>query len=148
MKKLLVVIYIVLIINLCACGKKNKDVVEDKLKIANGVEMSIVDDSLNETGIKIIIEEKGKEHYIYDNQYEIEMYSGDKWNKISKKGNDLSKINTSKANSNRQLEYNINWEKIYGKLSRGKYRIIKNVIDEKNMTEKSELFVILEFEIK
>ena len=83
----------------------------------------------------------------YGNSYTIEKYQNGYWKTVDLINDIYFTMPSYQLSINESKEININWERGYGKLSAGKYRIVKDFDYEKN--EKYISFKkYLEFEIK
>lgn len=107
---------------------KSKENIIDYCRIhvndLDNVEMSIKEGSLSNNGLTLIIKDTSKRNNIYGNDYYIEEFTNNRWNKVKTK-NDL--IFTSIGyRINGTKEFKINFEYNYGTLKKGHYRIIKS----------------------
>ena len=127
--------------NSVAIGDKSEYIASDNL-----VSLKVKSESLTKSSVSLILENHTDDNYIYGNYYSIEYQKKDGiWYKIIPN----SKMNFNmigyilKANDSNEII--INWEEAYGKLSSGKYRIIKEVYVESQQLE--EPIDMNEFEI-
>lgn len=109
--------------------------------------MQIKDNTLSNIGLTMILKNQSNINLQYGNPYTIEEYKEGYWktvNLINEMAFNLPAYGLKKGESK---EINVNWEYGYGKLFKGKYRIVKNFDYEVN-----DKFIsfdkYLEFEIK
>ena len=102
---------------------------EAKFNPAEDITMEIVEGTLTNTSVTIVITDLSDEDNIYDEAYRIDKLEDDKWYTLDDiiKGNVLIAGTGLGLDENNQLKQEINWEKYYGPLEKGKYRIVKNV---------------------
>ena len=120
-------------------GKSNKIISTDK-----NVELSIKEDSLTSRGVTLILTNNTNKLLHYDEEYVIEIKDNDDWYVID---NDFFVNNPLwdvEKNSKKEIE--LNWKSSYGKLKKGKYRIIKKVFFEDE--SESYFYISVEFSIK
>lgn len=111
-------------------------------KIEN-VSMTIKEGTLNDTGVTIVITDTNTDKHTFDEEYRIDKKVNDEWQEVNRIDNnfafeDLAWI----AGDDDTITNNVNWEKLYGKLEPGKYRMVKKV-DGKMFSA-----IQVEFEIK
>ena len=123
----------------------NTVIFDDKIN-NNEVSLSIKDNTLTSKGATIVIKNNTNMEYNYGSEYYLEKQDGSKWVTIEPKEplnwNDILysiKFNESK-------EYNEDWSYAYGELSKGKYRLVKN-ISLKDATAVEKETISVEFEI-
>ena len=109
--------------------------------------MQLKENTLSSTGLTMILKNQSNVDLQYGNPYSIEKYQNDYW-KTVELINDISfTLPAYGLNKNESKELSIDWERGYGKLPNGKYRIVKDFDYEEN--EKIVSFIkYLEFEIK
>ena len=98
---------------------------EDAYFDENGVQIAINKDSISNTGVEIIITNTGGDPGFWGRSYSIERKINNSWENVSP----ISEvIFTSDAFTSQYyyLKEKINWEKFYGKLPAGTYRIVKD----------------------
>lgn len=117
-----------------------------ELNNAKGVSMTIKEGTLTKTGATIIIKDISNKNNTFGEEYRIDKYENNEWKELDVvvKGNYGWNSIGYHVDKNNKLELTINWEWLYGKLEKGKYRLVKNISDLKN--EKQTFSV--EFEIK
>ena len=150
MKKTILTILLcgVAIIGITGCGnsknefkigsKSNKEITTKK-----NITLAIKDGTLSNIGATFILRNDSDKLLHYEDAYEIEI----------KKGNDWYEIDTEffvnaplwELEQNKTKEIELNWEDAYGKLSKGKYRIIKKVYFEKESEQ--QFYISTEFNI-
>ena len=117
-----------------------------ELNNAKGVSMTIKEGTLTKTGATIIIKDISNKNNTFGEEYRIDKYENNEWKELDAvvKGNYGWNSIGYHVDKNNKLELTINWEWLYGKLEKGKYRLVKNISELKN--EKQTFSV--EFEIK
>lgn len=130
MKKIILIILLCgfIIFSLCSCSQDKKESTYNITTIQN-VSTNIYDISL--TGATIIIKDTNENPYTYGEWYKIEKEENGKWYDvetiIKNYGfNDIGYL-VDKFN---EVTFVIDWSWLYGELSKGSYRIIKQVNDQ------------------
>ena len=121
-------LYLFLIICLFGCKEslnKKEESQYNPIEI-NGVSVDIYDISL--TGATIIIKDINEEPNVYSEWYKIEKEENGIWYEVETLVNNygFNEIGYL-VDENNEVKFVINWEKLYGKLSHGSYRILKQV---------------------
>ena len=103
---------------------------EELKEILNNVlKLEIKEGTLTNTGATVIITDKNKNPYGWGVPYFIEIEEDGLWTEVQ----DLYRISwieiAYELDENGQYEQEINWEKFYGELKPGNYRLVKNVYD-------------------
>ena len=135
----LVLLIVILALIICFKPREVKD-----LNLAENIAMKIKDGSLTNTGATVIITDlSGNENVdLINRKFKIDYKKNDKWYRLeSKIINEVSVMTTDNAMENGDNSYTqeINWERYYGKLGKGHYRIVKEV--------KTDLYIAAEFDI-
>ena len=103
---------------------------ESDIVIADNVTMEIVSGTLTKTSATIIITDLSGSDYTYSKQYTIEKYEDEKWWVIKPLiGNEITTLEGYSVDENNTLTMDLNWERKYGELKEGRYRIIVKVSD-------------------
>ena len=146
MKKRVVIVVSVLVVfvsllALLICFKP-KEI--KNLNLAENITMKIKEGSLTNTGATVIITDlSGDENVdLINRKFKIDYKKNDKWYRLeSKIKNEVTVMTTDNAMENGDNTYTqeINWEKYYGKLDKGHYRIVKEV--------KTNIYIAAEFDI-
>ena len=146
MKKRVVIVVSVLVVfvsllALLICFKP-KEI--KNLNLAENITMKIKEGSLTNTGATVIITDlSGDENVdLINRKFKIDYKKNDKWYRLeSKIKNEVTVMTTDNAMENGDNTYTqeINWEKYYGKLDKGHYRIVKEV--------KTNLYIAVEFDL-
>ena len=94
----------------------------------DGVTMKIKDNTLTSTSMVIIIEDLNDEKLVFGEEFYIEKKDNDKWIILDPITDDygFNEIGYLVGDDNK-LEMKQDWSKIYGKLDKGNYRLVKNV---------------------
>lgn len=101
---------------------------EAELNELEGVSMTIKDNTLTRIGATIVITDTSEKNNIYGEEYRIDKKENGMWNELDVvvKGNYGFNSIGYYVNENNQLEMNINWQWLYGKLNNGEYRLVKS----------------------
>lgn len=128
------VLGVFLIVILVMALMQNK---EAKFNPAEDITMEIVEGTLTNTSATIVITDLSGEDNIYDEAYRIDKLEDEKWYTLDDiiEGNVLIAGTGLGLDENNQLKQEINWEKYYGPLEKGKYRIVKNASNRQVATE-------------
>ena len=105
-----------------------------------GISLGIVDNSVSETGAKLILKNDNVNDITFGECYAIEVMQDEEWRKINVEisFNEIAFL----LKSSESFEINLDWSESYGKLSPGKYRIIKEVYLEEESSFVSAEFII------
>lgn len=98
---------------------------EDAYFDENGVQITVNKDSISNTGVEIIITNTGGDPGGWGESYSIEKKESNSWTKVIP----ISEVYFTAIGLESPYYYlknKINWEKFYGKLSPGIYRIVKD----------------------
>ena len=126
------------------CPIDNEDIIENKIEISNleGISMDIKDGTLTNTGVTVIITDVTGNKNTYGEYYHIEkLINSNEWKIIDViyEGNYGFNLIGYHVNAFNKLEFHIDWSNLYGKLSKGTYRLVKEVNNK---------YFAVEFEIK
>ena len=99
-----------------------KDLNQDK-----NISMTIKEGTLTNTGATIIITDTTGKDNVYGNWYRIDKKENGIWQELDIifEGNYGCNLIGYSPNENNQLEMDVNWEDLYGKLESGEYRLVK-----------------------
>ena len=145
---LIVVICIILFVIIALLFDKNNNYLNEgkyaKENLAENVTMEIMDDALTNTGTKVIITDLSNNDNTYGKDYSIERYENNKWVELKKlENNAVTTMEGYEVNEDNILIMEINWEKIYGTLTSGRYRLIKTV--RNSFSDKK--YILVEFNL-
>ena len=149
MRKTIFIILVcgILVIGLVGCGRsKNKIDIGEPSDIQTSqrdIVLSIKEGTLTNIGATLILENNSDQLLHYDDSYEIEIKKDVKWYKVNAEiffNEPLFDVEEGKSK-----ELDLKWEYGYGKLPRGKYRIVKKVYFENDREQ--ELYISVEFNI-
>ncbi len=136
-----------LVIGLVGCGRsKNKIDIGEPSDIQTSqrdIVLSIKEGTLTNIGATLILENNSDQLLHYDDSYEIEIKKDVKWYKVNAEiffNEPLFDVEEGKSK-----ELDLKWEYGYGKLPRGKYRIVKKVYFENDREQ--EFYISVEFNI-
>ena len=114
------------------------------LNLAENITMEIKDGSLTNTSATVIITDlSGDENVnLINSEFKIGYKKNEKWYRLeSKIKHEVTVMTGENVVDNKDNTYTqeINWERYYGKLDKGHYRIVKEV--------KTDLYIAVEFDI-
>ena len=114
------------------------------LNLAENITMEIKDGSLTNTSATVIITDlSGDENVnLINSEFKIDYKKNEKWYRLeSKIKHEVTVMTGENVVDNKDNTYTqeINWERYYGKLDKGHYRIVKEV--------KTDLYIAVEFDI-
>lgn len=152
MKNIILIILIlgIMLLGITSCGSNNTFDIGSKsdIEISNNVDvsLSIKEETLDNTGVTLILKNNSDKLLRYDEVYEIEIKKDNEWHKINVELYFTLPLWGVEPNSEEELE--LNWENGYGKLAPGEYRIIKKVYFEDEIDEEDAFYISAEFTIE
>ena len=118
------VVVFVLILFLFITGCSNSK----ETKLSNIKNVSINISNVSPSGATILIKDTNKNPYKYEEWYEIETKINNKWVKVNPVIKDYGfNLVEYNVNENKEVEFILEWEWLYGKLEPGNYRLLKRV---------------------
>jgi hypothetical protein len=108
------------------------------LNEVDGVTMIIKKGTLTKTGATVIIIDTNKHKHYYGAEYRIDVKNNDSWKEVEKIGPAHFTAIAYLVDKNNKLELKQEWSNIYGELSEGEYRIVKDVCVNEGCIEKKE----------
>lgn len=136
-----VLVLLIVILALIICFKPREI---KNINLAENITMKIKEGSLTNTGATVIITDLSGDESVdlINRKFKIDYKKNDKWYRLeSKIKNEVTVMTTDNVMENGDNTYTqeINWERYYGKLGKGHYRIVKEV--------KTNLYIAAEFDI-
>lgn len=108
------------------------------IDLAEDITMEIKEGTLTKTGATIVITDLSGKNNTFSKEFRIDQKRGGKWYTLKDKSK--NKVNVvAGQEENKKLEQQLNWEKNYGTLSDGYYRIVKKINNKD---------IVVEFEIE
>ena len=108
------------------------------------VTIEVLEDSITNTSVKILITDNNKDTYCYEEFFAVEEKINGEWKRLDYISDDIGWIEILYSlKNNNQLDQVLDIEEYYGKLDEGIYRIVKVIKDNENIEIYSN-----EFEIK
>lgn len=92
------------------------------------VKMDIVNGTVTSTSARVRITDLTNGKYSYGSDFRIDKKDGDKWVELKPKEPLLFTDIAYGPDRNGYIELDINWERSYGKLDKGRYRIVKSAL--------------------
>lgn len=138
MKKIIVLVVISLFI-LTGCSSNLE---KSNIKVENNdIEFSIKEGTLTRSGVTLILKNNSDKTLHFGEPYEVEVYKDGFWRKIEVEMYFNMPLYGLEAGKEKEIIFN--WEHGYGRLNKGKYRIIKDV----NFEEEEKFYIGCEFTI-
>lgn len=154
MKQKILFIFIIGIVFLGITGCKINDGKTENFKPTeiDGISVAIKSKTLTRKNAQIIIKDiNGKGTYIYGTEFRIEKKAEEGWIKLNTTNNNCGFNEMAYyVNGDGILEFNQDWECMYGKLENGTYRLIKHTFLESDtpITENDYQYFSIEFTIE
>lgn len=93
------------------------------------VQIKVINDTISENGVTIVITDNNKTPYNWGENYKIEQKNNDIWEEIKPNKKVIVHSVAYNVDENNQITCRINWNEYYGTLEKGIYRIVKAVGD-------------------
>lgn len=139
MKKALTLLLIVITcFTLVGCGSKEKK--KEKTHSVENISMVIKEGTLTRTGATIIITDNNDKHFDYGEPFSIDKKVNGKWEKLKMADNVGFNFPAYVVDENNQLEMDLDWTIMYGKLEDGEYRIVKDVCVTDGCTKTEDFY--------
>ena len=104
-------------------GIKASDIVLNNK--SENVNIEILNDTVTNTSVEILITDNNEDKFGWGKSYKIQMRENGEWNDLNPIKDLVFTDIAYNLDENNQLKQKINWERFYGKLERGTYRIVK-----------------------
>lgn len=133
MKKILrILICGIIILGIIGCtSSKNDSNIgrESKTKITayGDPALSVKEGTLTSTGATVLLKNNGDKNYTYGSPYKIEKKEDDKWYTVKTINEYLFTMPAYQLKSGETKELQLDWKIMYGELSAGNYRIVKDI---------------------
>lgn len=122
-----------------------------ELNELDNVTMSISPESLTKTSAKIVILDYSGNKYVYGSDYYIDKKVNGVWTRLEYIHDNIAFNSMAYGpDINGRLQFDVNWEYAYGKLKRGKYRIVKSVLIDSEPCDEdgcNHYYISVEFDI-
>lgn len=110
----------------------------EPIDLAEDITMEIKEGTLTKTGATIVITDLSGKNNTFSKEFRIDQKRGEKWYTLKDKSKNEVDVMPGQQ-ENKKLEQELNWEKNYGTLSDGYYRIVKKINNKD---------IVVEFEIE
>ncbi len=128
-------------------GNFEKTKLED-LSDLKDISMEVVEDSITPTGFKIVFENSSNKNIVFEDNFIIETRVEEEWYELPMLTNDYDFNDAAcKMPYNQSKEISANWERLYGVLETGEYRILKEVMDLDDFNTYNKEYLVAEFKI-
>lgn len=111
----------------------------EPINLAENITMEIKEGTLTKTGATIVITDLSGKNNTFSKEFRIDQKRGGKWYTLKDKSKNEVDVVAGQKEENKKLEQELNWEKNYGTLSDGYYRIVKKINNKD---------IVVEFEIE
>lgn len=111
----------------------------EPIDLAEDITMEIKEGTLTKTGATIVITDLSGKNNTFSKEFRIDQKRGGKWYTLKDKSKNKVNVVAGQKEENKKLEQELNWEKNYGTLSDGYYRIVKKINNKD---------IVVEFEIE
>lgn len=109
------------------------------IDLAEDITMEIKEGTLTKTGATIVITDLSGMNNTFSKEFRIDQKRGGKWYTLKDKSKNEVDVVAGQQEKDKKLEQELNWEKNYGTLSDGYYRIVKKINNKD---------IVVEFEIE
>lgn len=110
----------------------------EPIDLAEDITMEIKEGTLTKTGATIVITDLSGMNNTFSKEFRIDQKRGGKWYTLKDKSKNEVNV-VAGQEEDKKLEQELNWEKNYGTLSDGYYRIVKKINNKD---------IVVEFEIE
>lgn len=110
----------------------------EPIDLAENITMEIKEGTLTKTGATIVITDLSGKNNTFSKEFRVDQKRGGKWYTLKDKSKNKVDVMLGQE-ENKKLEQELNWEKNYGTLRDGKYRIVKEINNKD---------IVVEFEIE
>lgn len=144
-------IIFILIFSLTGCGKASSTIGEkSEYKISEKqITLIVKENTLTRSGLTLNIKNNTEKNYMYGLPYFLEKENDGIWYNLEPISETAFILPLYSLLINETKELSFDWEYSYGKLSNGKYRIIKEIFNEDESIHASEeIYIAAEFVIK
>lgn len=153
MKKiLLILISEILLFTITGCNTTTTVKNDAELNQINGVTMTIKENTLTRSGATVVINDTNRTRtYSYGEAYRIDKKENGQWEELKPIHDDYGFNEMAYyTDDDGKLEFNYNWEYIYGQLENGEYRLAKSayLVSNTPVTEDDKLYFSVEFNIE
>lgn len=111
----------------------------EPIDLAEDITMEIKEGTLTKTGATIVITDLSGKNNTFSKEFRIDQKRGGKWYTLKDKSKNEVNVIPGQKEEDKKLEQELNWEKNYGTLSDGYYRIVKKINNKD---------IVVEFEIE
>lgn len=122
------------------------DIVND----LDGVTMTVKENTVSSVGLTVILENQSDKECIYGEDFLLEEEIDGKWYQvpITLEGNYGFNDIGYNLPSSEMREWAVEWEWLYGSLSKGKYRIVKKILDFRGTGDYDEHYLAAAFTLE
>ena len=141
---IVIIVFCVLWILLSIKGTSKEDEKENSIFLTD-VEIFIFDNSISASGMRLKISNKSNRFfYLADDVFLIQEYKKNRWiDLVDEKSEKTSKCDEIELRPDGDYDYYLKWEWLYGKLKKGKYKILFPIDDGTDTYWITKDFVVL-----
>ena len=143
-----IIVFMIAIIT--GCGKKPAGKVSDYKITKDKVLISAKKDTVTNTGLTLVMENKTDEKFNYGEEYHLEKKYKNKWYIVEPINDVIFTLMAYEVEPNQTKEIKFDWEYRYGNLTKGKYRLVKYMYKLKDapIDDSKKEAIAAEFNIK
>lgn len=114
------------------------------------ISLSAKDGTVTKTGITLVMENNTNERYIYGEEHFLEYYNDGVWHELIPLEERFFVLIGYLLEPGEFIQINKNWTSAYGRLSPGRYRVIKSVSPDldRPVTQEERIYIAAEFIIE
>ena len=138
-----------------SCDNKSNNygtaTIYDTVNNVEGLTLDIKENTVSESGLTIIIKNETQDEYTFGSSYCVEKQIDGKWYEVPHiiENAGWNAVGYSVGeNGIREMELEKRWEWLYGKLSPGNYRIIKDCIYSRSPGDYDEYYIAANFTLE
>ncbi len=120
------------------------------LNNVQGITMGIKEGTISKGGLTVVFENNSEKEFTYGNYFLLEQEANGDWYEVpvTIEGNYGFEDIGYELKAGKTGDWKADWQWLYGELSSGKYRIIKDVLDFRKTADFDKHYMATEFEIK
>ena len=132
------------------CSNEGVPTSHETVNNLEGVTMNVKEGTASSTGMTVVLENKTDKHISYGDPYTLEKNMDGKWFEVADilDGNYGFNDIGYELTPSRTDEWEVDWQWLYGKLDKGKYRLVKYVLDFRQAGDYDRYYLTVEFEIQ
>lgn len=151
---IVVLVLIMLIIFSCLLLQKYSENLGEKSDVevidtSDLIEIYVLEDTITSTGLTYCVKNIGGSRVCFGEPYSLERFRMGNWYKVPTLSDTIAYTAIEYIISQEEeQQYSVNWHHVYGKLPKGKYRLVKKMRKDADFTKGYAFEVAAEFEVK